>query len=218
MKTWLLRILTVICLLVVVLVSGWWVWREFYSAEQLEKALRSRDYARAERLVAWGADVNTKNEYGMMPLHYAAMYGSAGIARVLLNAKADVDAKDASGETPLHYVAINGIDVPGRGNDVEGHGNAGHLEIAKMLLNAGANINARDEEGVIPLAKAVSSTNLGMVSFFIEHGADIYAKDNRGFTVVERPIYFNILSSSDWKRFHTIKHLVKSVGGDVPAR
>lgn len=53
-------------------------------------------------LIEKGFNVNATDEYGMTPLHYAAMtdYGDTEIVRKLLAAGAKTDAKDKGGETP----------------------------------------------------------------------------------------------------------------------
>lgn len=48
----------------------------------------------AKRLLAKGADVNTRTNDGLTPLHLAANDGSADLAELLLANTAKVDAKD----------------------------------------------------------------------------------------------------------------------------
>lgn len=52
-------------------------------------------------LVARGADVNARNEFGVTPLHAAADFGSAPVAQGLLERGAEVNAIDGLGRTPL---------------------------------------------------------------------------------------------------------------------
>ena len=58
-----------------------------------------------ELLIAKGADVNTKNKYGVTPLHFAAGYGRKETVELLITKGADVSAKVVSGPkqglTPL---------------------------------------------------------------------------------------------------------------------
>lgn len=49
------------------------------------------------RLLSKGADVNTRDEYGYAPLHFA----NKGGAKLLIANGADINAKDLYGRTPL---------------------------------------------------------------------------------------------------------------------
>jgi hypothetical protein len=59
-----------------------------------------------KKLIAQGADVNSRNEYGMTPLHYAATLSTDEVAKLLIEAGAEVDAKDNKGYTPLWHAEI----------------------------------------------------------------------------------------------------------------
>lgn len=75
----------------------------------------------AERLVARGAGVNTKQGGGWTPLHQAAIHGQVELARLLLRHGADVNAQAENGKTPLALAET------GR-----------HKEMAALLREAGA--------------------------------------------------------------------------------
>jgi len=53
-------------------------------------------------LIAKGADINAKDEYGWTPLHYAAIKGQKEVVELLIAKGADINSKNQSGETPLH--------------------------------------------------------------------------------------------------------------------
>lgn len=50
-----------------------------------------------------GADLNTRDMYHRLPLHWAAMKGDDTLVRCLLGNGADVNARDEFGRTPLYY-------------------------------------------------------------------------------------------------------------------
>ena len=67
----------------------------------LQEASRKGHKEVAELLIAKGADVNAKNDFGVTPLHYAADYGQREIIDLLITKGADVNATDFIGMTPL---------------------------------------------------------------------------------------------------------------------
>jgi ankyrin repeat protein len=56
-----------------------------------------------ELLLAKGADVNSKDNNGNRPLHWAAEMGCEDVVKLLLANGADVNARDYNGFTPLHW-------------------------------------------------------------------------------------------------------------------
>jgi hypothetical protein len=93
-----------------------------------------RRTADVERLLENGADVDSRDEAGMTPLHSVAFLGHIKTARLLIKYGADVNAINDKGETPLHLAA-----------------DGGQLEIVKLLLDSGAEINIETKEGKTPL-------------------------------------------------------------------
>jgi ankyrin repeat protein len=70
--------------------------------------------------------INTADEGGQTPLHYASGEGHIDIVRFLVSKGVDVNVRDDEGDTPLHYVA-----------------DSGHTEIAKLLVSSGADVNVK---------------------------------------------------------------------------
>ena len=104
---------------------------------------------------------------GFTPLHYAAFFGFAEIAELLLQAGAEVNAvsRNAMGVEPLHSAAA-----------------AGQRGIVKLLLERGASVNARQAGGYTPLHSAANLGDLEMARLLLDHGADPAARNEDGQT------------------------------------
>ena len=144
--------------------------------------------------------VNSKDESGNTPLHYA---NSPEIALLLLDNKADIEAKENSGGTPLHAAV-----------------NSGHVDVATVLLAHGANANAKSVTGLTPLHVAALTDNAdgkenaaAMAELLLANKADVRAKDIDGNTPLDwavaksRPKLAAVLFS------HIQKTLQKTDGG-----
>ena len=111
-------------------------------------------------LIHAGADVTLMNEFGTSALAEAALIGSAPIVAALLDAGADPNARNPEGETALMVVARNG-----------------NVEAAEALLDADADINATEAwGGQTALMWASARSQVGMVRFLAERGADLDAR------------------------------------------
>lgn len=74
----------------------------------LHSAAASKQLEIARRLLAMGANVNARQEGGLMALHEVAANGHMDFARLLLTQGADVNAKTDSGKTPLAFAIAAG--------------------------------------------------------------------------------------------------------------
>ncbi|KAJ7976408.1 ankyrin repeat family protein / regulator of chromosome condensation (RCC1) family protein [Quillaja saponaria] len=82
-----------------------------------------------------GSNINSRNTFGLTPLHIAAWRNHIPIVRRLLAAGADPDAQDGeSGWSSLHRVF-----------------HFGHLAVASILLQSGASIAIEDSKSRTPL-------------------------------------------------------------------
>jgi ankyrin repeat protein len=152
-------------------------------------------------LIDYGADVNTSAEGtgGKRVLHQAE---SIEFVKHLLQCGADVNAKDDYGQTPMLLQTARGAETAPEvlkllfEHKAEMHPEALHLvestQVAQLLLDNGAQINGRPEgrsmhTGLTPLlaqCRSVSSSQLELVRFLLEKGADAKAQTARGLSVL----------------------------------
>lgn len=110
---------------------------------------------------------------GATPFHWAAFCGNVGAAEVLLQKGADINAVCDDGNTALHLALHD--------ND------AAHGELVGMLLRRanGPDVNARNNRGDTPLRWPVFSGFHNSVERMLRGGADIFALDDHGRTVLD---------------------------------
>ena len=123
-------------------------------------------------LLAAGANLEARNEYGLTPLHGAAESNeNAAVIEFLLAAGADVNARNQYGITPSHSVWFN--DNP---------------EVIQALLAGGADPNARAEDGDTPLHRAAAQlfgdeSHAGAaIEALLDAGADAATRNAAGKT------------------------------------
>jgi len=159
----------------------------------LQEAAACGDVVEVRSLIEQGEDVDGKESVLLYtPLYHAALKGHKDVVALLLAKGVHVDAIDAfPGGTPLHYAAEKG-----------------HTEIAELLMAHGADVNAKDREGRSPIdlameqgqreiAKLLLSKcsdvsihtaayigDLQRVEKFIDDGANVEAKDQKGQTAL----------------------------------
>jgi len=133
--------------------------------QKLFEAVEKGHAKRVKELLAKGARVNSRNEFGDTPLHVCQ---SRGVAELLLAARADIHAKNREfGMTPL-------FNAP--------------LDIGELLIARGADINVRAKEGLTPLAWAAYGESLKRMEFLIAKGADV----NAGEGVSKTPLHIAV--------------------------
>jgi hypothetical protein len=108
--------------------------------EELIVAARKSNVEAVKTLLAKGADVNAKTEYGATPLFFACDRGNIEIVKILIDAGADVNITDKFYKSPPVFWAVN----------------KDHGEIAKLLLEKGA----RTKESVMLSAASQGKKNV----------------------------------------------------------
>lgn len=141
-------------------------------------------------LIDSGADVNIKNNEGRTALSYITMgFHDIEAIRMLLKAGADVNIKDVEGKTPL----MNAYDDKETANLLREYGakepdnekfmffvelkkeQSDYNKIEKYLEKF--SVDEKDMyNGYIPLKIAVSNSNIKLLKFLIEKGADVNMK------------------------------------------
>nr|GMD00514.1 serine/threonine-protein phosphatase 6 regulatory ankyrin repeat subunit B-like [Ipomoea batatas] len=105
--------------------------------EQVLQAARQGDLRLLESLLEKGAITTFCDQYGLTPLHVAAIKGIKDAVMILVDFGADIERQDAGGHTPLHLA-------------VEG----GCAHTVEVLINRGADVNATNIKGLTPLSIA----------------------------------------------------------------
>lgn len=170
-----------------------------------------------------GANVNAKDEDGVMPLMLASVNNTFEVVEVLLQAGADVNASDNNGMTPLMLASWKNT-----------------ADVVKILIKSGADVNAVNEDKYTALVlaaefnaptramrmityieedKAISFTfdklaeveknAFEITKALLEAGANPKYKDKGGYSV--------LMAASKTASAEIIKELIKA-GADINAR
>jgi ankyrin repeat protein len=125
----------------------------------------------ASLLLKNGADPNSRDDLGAVPLHRVSQGGqlfmaqsSLEITQLLIDYGADVNAIDDDGWTALHEAAKYGC-----------------RDIVELLLGFGATLDIRNKEEETPLGMACEYGKLEISRFLIGRGSDINCRGKYGF-------------------------------------
>ena len=147
-------------------------------------------------LINAGADLHTKNEMRVSPLHYACASGALDVVKMLVEAGAgvrttikdeeytclDFAANHGHTETVRYLVGLPDVDV--------NHRNAAnytalyyavedkHTDVVQVLIDAGADIETKNNDGNSPLHVACVSGSLDMVKMLVRAGAGVRVTNN----------------------------------------
>lgn len=114
----------------------------------------------AEEFIRRGAEVNAKGLLDTTPLHEAASFDRADIAKVLLDHGADLKARCGESQmSPMHLASA-----------------AGSVETLKLLISRGADIEATDGRNRTPLHEAAANLEAGAIEVLLAAGAKVNAE------------------------------------------
>jgi ankyrin repeat protein len=161
-------------------------------ATQMMEALRSGHPQSLEKLLAEDPEaINRKGPGGSTPLMYAALYGSAGTVRLLLEKEADPKLRNDAGATALMWAVDDaektrlllaaGADANVRSDDGQtalliASGRFGSSPVVKLLLDRHADPSAKSPFILgdrTPVAEAAYAGDDAVLRLLIEHGADV---------------------------------------------
>jgi ankyrin repeat protein len=169
------------------------------ASDLLVEAAKAQDRAAMIALIKQGADVNTPQQDGATALHWAAHWNDIEMARALLDAKARIDVANDYGVTPLSIACADaggafvkllleaGADpnggLPSGETPLMSATRANNASAVEALIARGADVNARERShGQTALMWAFSRGYRDIARTLIDHGADVRAKSDAGFS------------------------------------
>lgn len=131
----------------------------------LHEAVIKNDTEGAKRILKDPVDINSRNNYGRAPIHWASSRGNTDIMKMLITHNCDTEARDKESRTALHAASERG-----------------HADVAEFLLTHEGDMEARDSQGNTPLHIAAQHQQTRLVQLLLDHGADPDAENSKGFT------------------------------------
>lgn len=140
--------------------------KDYYGLTALHHAALRGNTAATQTLInREEISLEATDKQNMTPLHTAAIYGHAGIVRLLVESGCNVRCKDDDSGTPLQFASAEG-----------------NLEIVKILLGRSRQntqsslaelLDEADNDGNTPLHLAVNSGHMEVAEFLIKAAAKI---------------------------------------------
>ena len=144
-----------------------------------------------------GVDIETKDDMGRSPLHWACRSGTLEVVKMLVTAGAGVRVACNFGNTCLIFAAYHGhtetvryllgledVDVNHAANDgwspLVCAARQKHPDVIQVLIAAGADIEARDKGLTTSLIFACQKGDHQIVKMLVEAGARVRARDDKG--------------------------------------
>ncbi|RLT87399.1 MULTISPECIES: ankyrin repeat domain-containing protein [unclassified Ketobacter] len=141
----------------------------------LHLAINAQRPTNVRWLIDQGMAIDTRDDMGHTPLHYAAQTGQIKVMQWLTERGADVnDVSGPSGLSPL----MQAIEFK-------------QSDAALWLMNNGADINYRMQAGVTPLGHAVSTGSLSIAAALLKRGADPSVRLYDQYTLQQAAVELN---------------------------
>jgi ankyrin repeat protein len=172
----------------------------------LHRAVRCGEPNVVRALLAAGVRVDTRDDLGETPLHWAAATGDRDILEIMLGALKLLPASMAAGSPATSPPARSSkktrrpVGVPRAGVNVPTASGSTPLHLVcyqgsnaavELLLEAGALIDAATVDGRTPLSVAVEYGHAGTAMLLIVEGADCHCRDRR---LQRTPLHWAVVS------------------------
>ncbi|XP_065215525.1 ankyrin repeat and death domain-containing protein 1A-like isoform X3 [Planococcus citri] len=118
----------------------------------LHEAVIKNDVEAVREVMKEPLDVNSRNNYGRAPIHWASSRGNIEIMEMLIAGKCDIEAKDKYGMRPILMAAWHG-----------------HREAVQLLINHGADVSAVNKKQYTLLMCAARNNRLEVVNFLLDN-------------------------------------------------
>jgi ankyrin repeat protein len=165
------------------------------SRTPLNQACEKKRTAVANLLIDEGADVKTRNKFGLTPLHYAA---ESDLIKRLVAKGADINARNGLGFSPLSLAMGSSLDRarsliengadPGtsdwRGPLLHQAVASGRRDRVEFLLKYGAKPDRRNQSGQTEMHVAAIRDRADLVPLLLDHGSAVDASDAQGRTAL----------------------------------
>jgi ankyrin repeat protein len=185
-----------------------------------------------EKLIAKGADVNSKNpQQGLTPLHIAARRGRCKAAELLVAGGANVNAMDNIGHTPLFYAkekftpgekdtkVIELLQKHGAAESLYDAAATGDLNQVMQLISDGADVSAKTDGWLVtPIHVAAISGNEKVCELLIAKGAEVNAKSGEVFLQNNKDEGLTALHAACAGGKQEVAKLLLAHGADVNAK
>jgi ankyrin repeat protein len=172
------------------------------SAQDLIKAVESKNYKKAETLLKSGSDAKMPDSKGRFPLWIAVWNEDTAMVSLLITGGADVNqrlvGKDGVSLGCMDVACQNGLTdivemLVDHGANINTKGPVGHsplriasrnghVDIVKFLIGKGAEIDSEGDDRATPLESAAGKGHLDIVMLLIDAGAKINHQDKDGDT------------------------------------
>lgn len=169
--------------------------------DQIHDAAKNGDLEKMKVLLSSNPDLlNSQDDFGATPLHWAGIRGQVKISMYLIKNGADVNIKENHGAPPLHWAA-----------------HCDHTNVIRTLISKGAKVDEKNMMGRTALHVAARRGCLKVVKVLIELNADINAQTKQDQTALHiaaqsghKEVYNLLLSEGALKE-------IKDENGKVPS-